>query len=137
MTGSPATYYALRLKPGQDLKIELLAFAEKHQLKAAFVATCNGSLQQASLRFADCQEGMLLDNKFEIVSLVGTIGNGAAHLHMSIADSDGQVTGGHLLNGNLIYTTAEIVIGEITGLNFARRQDAQTGYNELLIELRN
>ena len=136
MTGSPVTYYALRLKPGQDLKMELLAFVRAHQLQAAFIATCTGSLQQASLRLADRKEGTLLDNKFEIVSLVGTLGNDTAHLHMSVADSEGQVTGGHLLNGNLIYTTAEIVIGELTGLNFARKEDSQTGYNELLIEPR-
>ncbi len=137
MTGSPVKYYALRLTPEQDLKMELLAFVRTHNLKAAFIATCTGSLQQASLRLADRKEGSLYDNKFEIVSLVGTLGNDTAHLHLSIADTDGQVTGGHLLNGSLIYTTAEIVIGELTDLNFVRKEDEQTGYNELVIETRN
>jgi predicted DNA-binding protein with PD1-like motif len=40
---------------------------------------------------------------------------------------------GHLVEGCLIYTTAEIVIGEARGLMFSREQAAETGYQELRI----
>ena len=42
--------------------------------------------------------------------------------------------GGHLLEGNRVYTTAEIVIGESTGRRFLRKDDGSTGYKELSVE---
>lgn len=73
--------------------------------------------------------------KFEIVSLVGTLSASAGmHLHASIADSTGATIGGHLTEGNLIYTTAEIVIGEITNTKFSRKIDSTFGYKELCVE---
>lgn len=42
--------------------------------------------------------------------------------------------GGHLMERNLVYTTAEIIIGEITGFVFERRLDADTTYQELFIK---
>jgi predicted DNA-binding protein with PD1-like motif len=69
----------------------------------------------------------------KIVSLVGTLGQDGVHLHISIADSTGKTTGGHLVDGCLVYTTAEIVIGDAQGLTFSREQDEQTGYKELRI----
>jgi hypothetical protein len=36
--------------------------------------------------------------------------------------------------GNLIYTTAEIITGEVLDVNFSRKLDSLTTYNELFIE---
>jgi len=128
--------YALRLRPGQDLKKELDAFARDHHLQAGFIVTCVGSLRQAAIRPADQQEPLLRSQKFEIVSLVGTLSPDGSHLHISLSDSSGQTIGGHLLEGNLIYTTAEIVIGEARNLQFRRNVDAETTYKELTVEKR-
>ena len=38
------------------------------------------------------------------------------------------------MDGNLIYTTAEIIIGEVLDVKFARRLDSITTYDELFIE---
>jgi predicted DNA-binding protein with PD1-like motif len=44
--------HAIRVKPNQDLKAELDNYVRKHNLKAAFVMTCVGSLTKATLRLA-------------------------------------------------------------------------------------
>jgi predicted DNA-binding protein with PD1-like motif len=43
---------ALRLRPGADLKRELLALAELERVQAGWVLTCVGSLSGARLRLA-------------------------------------------------------------------------------------
>lgn len=131
------TVHALRLQPGQDLKRELESFAKSQNLQAGFVITCVGSLRKVAIRPADQQIPLLRDQKFEIVSLVGTLSPDGVHLHIACADSTGLTIGGHLLEGNEIYTTAEIVIGEAEDLRFRREIDPQTTYKELTINKRN
>jgi predicted DNA-binding protein with PD1-like motif len=65
--------------------------------------------------------------------LTGTLSKHGSHYHISIADGEGRTLGAHLLEGCLIYTTAEIVIGELPGVSFLREMDSATGYDELYI----
>lgn len=125
---------AIRLTPHQDLKKALSDFAVKSKIKAGFVITCVGSLEQVNLRFANQETGKLMRGHFEILSLVGTFSDSSAHIHVSVADSTGQTWGGHLLNETLIYTTAELVLGELTEVEFERIVDSTYGYQELFIK---
>ncbi|MEM1279927.1 MAG: PPC domain-containing DNA-binding protein [Cyanobacteria bacterium P01_D01_bin.6] len=125
--------YCWRLSPGADLKQSLQAFAESYAVTAGCILTTVGSLQQASLRFAGQDSATVLTDRFEIVSLVGTLSRSGMHLHLAIADSQGQTLGGHVMPGCLIYTTAEIVVGILPELTFQRQLDDQTGYRELAI----
>ena len=52
---------------------------------------------------------------------------------MAVSDSEGRVTGGHLMDTSLIYTTAEIVLGIVPNTVFKRETDPLTGYRELTI----
>lgn len=126
--------YALRLHPNQDLKVELDAFSKKYNLKAACIVTCVGSLHRAVLRYANQEESVQLDDKFEIVSLVGTFSIHGSHYHIAISDGVGNTIGAHLLEGCLIYTTAEIVIGELSNVEFLRQIDSETTYDELYVK---
>lgn len=123
--------FAIRLHPGQDLKAEVLSFCKSQGLQAACVLTCVGSLTKTALRLAGKDQIKVWEEKMEILSLVGTIAADGAHLHLSIADANGQAFGGHLVEGCLIYTTAEIVLGELEDLKFLRVVDPATGYKEL------
>lgn len=125
--------FALRLKPNQDLKESLKNFVVEQDIKAGFVLTAIGSLKRATLRFANQTISTLLADKFEIISLNGTLATEGIHLHIAIADQSGKILGGHLDNGCIIYTTAEIVIGTSNQFNFIRTIDEQTGYKELEI----
>ena len=129
--------YAFRLKPKDDLKKSILAFAEENKIKAGSIVTCVGSLEQFHIRFANQKDGELGKGFFEIVSLTGTFSNTECHLHISISNNAGIALGGHLLDDNIIYTTAEIVVLELTDLNFKRELDSTYGFNELVVTRRN
>ena len=127
--------YALRLKPGEDLRQQLTAFTVAHHIEAGTILTCVGSLTEVSLRLANQEAATHYHGHFEIVSLVGTLSaGGGGHLHLAVADSTGRTLGGHLLDGCRIYTTAEIVLGALPGLQFTRETDAIFGYKELVVK---
>lgn len=126
--------YALRLQPGEDPKIALDVFAHTHQLEAACVLTCVGSLRKAVLRFANQEQASILDGHFEIVSLTGVFSVYGSHYHIAISDGEGRTYGAHLLDGSEVYTTAEIVLVSLDDLRFNRSFDPQTGYPELDIQ---
>ena len=126
--------HAFRLKPGQDLKQEITAYVQQHKIEAGWIVTCVGSVTQYNLRFANQSNGNKATGHYEIVSLVGTVSINGSHLHMSVSDSTGKTIGGHLLDSNFVYTTAEIVIGEGKQLVFTREKDGTTEWEELQVK---
>ncbi len=126
--------FALRLSPGEDPKATLDSFAQNHHLEAAWVVACVGSLVKAVLRFANQPEPVTLEGHFEIVSLEGVFSLHGGHYHIAISDGEGRTYGAHLMDGSAVYTTAEIVISSLEGLQFLRSFDPQTGYDELDIQ---
>lgn len=91
-------------------------------------------LKQAKIRFAARDLSTVLNDKFEILSLNGTLASSGIHLHIAIADKTGQTLGGHLDDACIIYITAEIVIGVTEEFSFIRTLDEETGYKELEIK---
>jgi predicted DNA-binding protein with PD1-like motif len=124
---------ALRLSPGADLKDSLRQLASTTQLQAGCILSAVGSLDRVGLRFADCNQITQLEGRFEIIAMGGTFSAQGIHLHIGLADSHGQMIGGHLGDGCRIYTTAELVIGCLPHLQFSRQPDPQTGFLELAI----
>lgn len=145
-TAAPLTAVAVRLGPGEEVKAALLRTAAAHELSAAWVLTCVGSVTQARIRLAahgsDVSDGsndfMDLVGPHEIVSAVGTLtGNGEGHVHISVADATGRVVGGHLVSAT-VFTTAEVVIqgtqrDRSDGFHFSRSLDTRTGFKELVV----
>lgn len=133
---SPVQVWVLRLGPGQDLRRELEEFARVKGLRAAFVVSAVGSLREVRLRLANQSDASEFPGPVEIVSLGGTLSPEGPHLHLSVSDSTGRTLGGHLVPGCLVYTTAEIVLGEARDLEFGRPVDPATGYGELEVRPR-
>jgi len=128
---------ALRLRPGQDLRKELMRVVEQEKLEAAAIVTCVGSLTKVTLRYANQPEGTVIEgHHLEIVSLVGTLGRAGSHLHLSVSDETGKTVGGHLLEGSAVYTTAEIVLQVLDDVRFGRAHDDLSTYDELVFERR-
>ncbi|SEA01862.1 PPC domain-containing DNA-binding protein [Variovorax sp. YR216] len=123
----------LRLNPGDDLRAALDAARATHGCEAAFVVAGIGSLSAARLRLAGAEEPQSLDGDLEILTLCGTLSADGSHLHMSIADADGQVLGGHVAPGCIVRTTAELLVAWLPEWRFSREPDALTGYAELVI----
>jgi predicted DNA-binding protein with PD1-like motif len=125
--------HALRLRPGEDLRLALEEATRARRLAAACVLTCVGSLERARLRLAGGDEVLELAGPLEIVALVGTLSADGPHLHGSFADEKGEVRGGHVLAGCIVRTTAELVVAELEGLTFGRELDPATGWRELVV----
>lgn len=128
---APPTLVTLRLRPGDDLRATLEAETAARGWPAAAVVTAVGSLTHASLRLADAEVSTRVRGPLEVVSLVGTLGPDGVHLHVSVADRRGRVTGGHLTAGSEVYTTVELVIAVLPDQHFVRVVDPATGYREL------
>jgi bifunctional UDP-N-acetylglucosamine pyrophosphorylase/glucosamine-1-phosphate N-acetyltransferase len=124
----------LRLPPDQDLKDSLQQITHEQGVQAGFILSAVGSLKQVTLRLAHQDQVSVYSDYFEIVSLVGSLSLDGLHLHMGLADQQGQTLGGHVEMGCLIYTTVEIMIGISQGHRFRREFDALTGYHELVVE---
>jgi len=56
-----------------------------------------------------------------------------SHLHLSVSDQRGKVTGGHLKEGAIVRTTVELVIAILPEWRFARIPDPETGSMELKV----
>jgi uncharacterized protein len=126
--------HAARLVPGQDLRRELERLTSVHTIRAGFVLSAVGSLTTVALRLANQKHEHVLQGHFEIVSLTGTLGPDGLHLHIAVSDEKGVTTGGHLLEGCIVLTTVELVIGEAVGLIFHRETDPRTTFKELSIQ---
>jgi predicted DNA-binding protein with PD1-like motif len=132
--------YAFRLTPGTDLKAELGRVIEARGLRAGCILSCVGSLTRARLRMPGAIGEAEVIAEFvepmEIVSLTGTLCADGLHVHIGLARRDGSCIGGHLVQGCIVNTTAELVIGELPEVEFLRPRDSATGYNELSVRPR-
>jgi uncharacterized protein len=128
--------HVFRLQPHQDLKLAIIEYAKKNSISAGIILTCVGSLEEFHIRFANEKAGAKQWGHFEIVSLSGTFSATSSHLHISVSDPKGNTIGGHLLDGNLVYTTVEVAIGILPELRFEREIDTTYGFSELVIKQR-
>eukprot|EP01103_Thecamoeba_quadrilineata_P011856 TRINITY_DN2933_c0_g1_i1.p1 TRINITY_DN2933_c0_g1~~TRINITY_DN2933_c0_g1_i1.p1 ORF type:complete len:112 (-),score=15.55 TRINITY_DN2933_c0_g1_i1:25-360(-) len=108
-----------------------------HFLLFGYIATVVGSLTKVNLRLANTFDCLEKEGHFEIVSVVGTLSPQGLHIHMCISDHTGATFGGHLKPGNLVYTTAEIVIGVLHQYSFLREQCPLSGWPELVVKKMN
>ena len=127
--------HVIRLGPGTDPKIALLNYVKEKKIKAASIASAVGSLTVSVMRYANQKDTVELKGFREVVSLSGTLGDtSGAHLHLSVSDGSGATLGGHLGDGSKVYTTLEIVLLAYPQLEFERKLDPQTTFQELSIK---
>jgi uncharacterized protein len=138
-TGSFLTsrVHVMRLSPNEDLLASLNRYVRVLNISAASIISTVGSLKTTNIRFANQEDGTISIGHFEIVSLVGNLDLQGGHVHISVSDEKGMTIGGHLLEGNFVYTTAEITLLEIVRAEFVRQLDdgpGGSGYNELRVQ---
>jgi uncharacterized protein len=128
---------AVRLHEGEALKESIEAIVRERKLSSAVVLSAVGSLSRARIRMSgakpDKQDIRDYDGAFEIVSLIGNLGQNRTHLHIAISDQDGQVVGGHLKEESIVHTTVELVLAVEDNLTFSEEIDPETGFGELKI----
>ena len=125
------SFRPLRLSPGDDLRRTLEGVVGDGP--GSFVVCGIGSLDQARLRLAGNDIETSVDVPVEILSLTGSLSKDGAHLHVAVAVSTGRTHAGHLSYGNVVRTTAEILIADLRDWEITREIDERTGYRELAI----
>ncbi|RZU02748.1 PPC domain-containing DNA-binding protein [Rivibacter subsaxonicus] len=123
----------IRLRPGDDLRPAIEAAVAAHGGAGAFVLAGIGSLDGASLRLAGAEQLLRLDGDLEILTLAGSVSADGSHLHMSVADAQGRVWGGHVTPGCIVRTTAELLLALLPPGQLGRAFDPATGYTELVV----
>jgi predicted DNA-binding protein with PD1-like motif len=126
----------LRLPPGADLRRALEQAAAAQTAGSAFVVSGIGSLVDARLRFANEPADSTVAGPLEVIGLSGTLSPSGAHLHMAVSDATGRVVGGHVGYGNVVRTTAEVLLAPLDDWLLTREPDATTGFLELVVRRR-
>lgn len=126
--------HCFRLKYGQDILIELNKYLIHNSIKAATILSAVGCVTQARVRDASGVNIRTINEDLEIVSLMGTLSQNRTHLHIAFSREDLSTIGGHMVDGCLVNTTAEIVILELDNFEFSKEFDESTGYDELVIK---
>ena len=125
--------HVFRLRRGSDLLKALQEYARTRRIAAGTVVSGVGCVIRARVRDASGVAVRELNEPLEIVSLMGTLSAARTHLHIALAREDLTVLGGHLMEGCIVNTTAEVVLLELDGVRFGAEWDGETGYDELAI----
>lgn len=124
----------LRLKPKADLKQGIKAFCSEHGIQSGAILSAVGSLSTLTVRIADGHTTEQRHENMELIAMGGTITDGHLHIHIAGINGSMEVFGGHLLDGCVVNTTMELVIGDYSALYQNRREfDPATGYDELVV----
>lgn len=129
---------AFRLPPGEDVLEGLAKVCEKHNINNGVIVSAIGSLQGAKffspVPLPDKKAGygygdpMQLTGPIELVTADGMIcvgleGETLFHVHCAFSDQNGNAYGGHLIEGNEVLLTVDMVIAEVEGIHMGRAFD--------------
>jgi predicted DNA-binding protein with PD1-like motif len=128
--------HVFRVKPKQELLGEITTYCQERQLTSGIVIGIIGSLENARLNFLrelpGKYQGIDYSGPLEIVCAQGSIAlkdnTLIVHIHIQLSDENTCV-GGHLAQA-IVFSTAEVVIGELD-YQLRRQPDSYTGLNEL------
>ena len=126
-------FKCFRLTKGMDLKKEIEKYAVENHISGIILCSV-GCLSKLVIRLADGESILKKEEPFEIVSITGTLSPDGVHIHISVSDSNGNTIGGHLKDGCIVNTTAEVCLQIFDDIQFSRKYDQSTGYNELVID---
>ena len=131
----------LRWRPGEDLIEGITEACLSQGVKSGAVSSCIGSLQRASFFTVVSLENKIgagygdsieMEGPLELVSAQGTIGLDVAgnlliHLHGALADSRGNLHGGHLIKGRCpVLITCEAMITLVEEVGAVQKYDPET-----------
>lgn len=136
-----------RLMPEENLFASLIKIAKDHGIERGVILSAIGSVKDVV--FVNVRPHTNIPVKtedmieieeagpFELLSLEGNFfpsqedGEPVIHLHVILGTSSGSVSGGHLLKAT-VFTTAEIILGNIAGSFVYKAKSDVTKRMELL-----
>ena len=128
--------HVFRVKPDQELASEIARYCHQNEISSGVVIGIIGSVRSARLNFLTELPGKYVSEDYtgplEIVGAQGSValkdGETIIHVHIQLSGRD-MCRGGHLAEAR-IFSTAEVVIGELD-YQLHRYADDFTGLNEL------
>lgn len=136
--------HVFRIKPGSRLVESLKDYCEKNSINSAIFIGIIGSLKEIELAYLKELPGKYIKKTFhgplELVSSQGTVARvvssskeaaGERWLHIHVVASDEKSTVSGHLSEAIIFTTAEVVLGEVSD-QIERCHDEYTGLKELV-----
>ena len=121
-----------RLHRGDDLFKSIQTLAREQHIGAGVVLSAVGCISKGVVRDASGVTLREISEPCEIVSLNGTVSEIRCHLHIALSKEDLSTIGGHLVEGCMINTTCELVLGILDGWHIDTEFDSETGYDELI-----
>lgn len=126
----------VRMDVGDEILACLMAVCQKERVQLATISGL-GAVNEVELGLFDPAEKQYYGNQFarnmEVVSFAGNVttldGEVYLHCHMSVADAEGAVVGGHLKRA-VISATGEFFILPLSG-SVQRRFSDEVGLNLL------
>jgi hypothetical protein len=117
----PGKIHLLSLDTGSDLIETVTAYVRERDIRAASIAFI-GAVRHAELAWWDQNEdeyrGFSVDGPMEVISGSGSVSEfdnqPFVHIHLSLANREGQVVGGHVEPGTEVYAM-ELTIQELVG----------------------
>lgn len=130
--------HAFRIKPKEDLLRAIEDYCESNGVTSGIVIGIIGSLEKASLNFLKSLPANYINKQFdgpmEIASAQGSVAKMddkiIVHIHV-LVDNENEIRGGHLVEGSIVFSTAEVVIGELER-QLKRTKNDYTGLFELV-----
>ncbi len=124
--------YLFSIRKGEDLLGALQDFCHDNQVRCGVIHAV-GAVEKATFGFYEQKKKKYnkttIDRELEILSLTGNASlyddHPMVHAHISLADSDNRVYGGHLMAGTKVFA-CEVFIQELTGIPKIRRTDKAT-----------
>ena len=129
--------HVFRVKPDQELATAIVAYCRQKNITSGVIIGLIGSLKNARLNYLVELPGKYVPVDYtgplEIVSAQGSVAlkddEVILHVHIQLSSREGCY-GGHLA-GATVFSTAEVVIGELD-YQLQRYADDYTGLNELM-----
>ena len=123
----------IKVRHGEDLLKALTDYCLENNVQLGFISII-GALQRVNFNYYHQKEKKYYKNSIEepveIVSCAGNVsmkeGKPFIHAHLAVADRKGNVFGGHLEEGTIVFA-AECVLFELEGDLMERKFDKTTG----------
>tara|TARA_B100000700_G_C14865124_1_gene770553 strand:+ start:312 stop:935 length:624 start_codon:yes stop_codon:yes gene_type:complete len=100
----------LHFNPNSDLLLSLQDIANEQYLNG-FILGAVGNLSKVRFKCPSPQSPKLIEGNLELITLSGTISPTNLHIHISIADSSCNVSGGHLEEGTIVLKGIDLLVG--------------------------
>lgn len=130
-------HIVVKLDNGEDVFNSLEIVIEKYGIDSALILSGIGMLQDFEIGYYNGKNYIIerFVDPMELLSMHGSIARGKEnriHIHVSLANSEHKVFGGHLLTAKVCVLN-EIVILQMNSIDLTRKLNPKSGLMELEI----